>query len=66
MDGNPDWVFYRDDKPSAEKPRDLVIAENIKPLLEAGDATSAMIRYQQMMAESKVQARPARLGRHRR
>ncbi|HKV77576.1 MAG TPA: hypothetical protein VJP02_05525 [Candidatus Sulfotelmatobacter sp.] len=37
---------------SAEKPRDRVIADRIKPLLEAGDATSAMVRYRQMIAES--------------
>lgn len=51
---------------SAQKPRDLVIAETVKPLIEAGDATSAMIRYRQMIAESEKQSQPARLGRYRR
>jgi hypothetical protein len=38
-------------------------AEAVKPLAEAGDLTSALIRYQQIMEEEQVSYRPARLGR---
>lgn len=41
-------------------------AEAMQPLLEAGDLTSGMIRYQQMMGLAQDQSRPARLGRRRR
>jgi hypothetical protein len=51
---------------SSEKPRELVIAEDIRRLAQQGDLTSASIRYQQMIAESQVAARPIRLGRYRR
>jgi len=51
---------------TAEKPRELVIAEDIRRLAQQGDLTSASIRYQQMIAETQVAARPIRLGRYRR
>jgi len=51
---------------TTEKPRELVIAENIRHLAEQGDLTSSLIRGQQMLAETQVQFRPARLGRYRR
>jgi hypothetical protein len=51
---------------TTEKPRELVIAEKVRHLVEQGDLTSASIRYEQMMAESQVQYQPARLGRYRR
>jgi len=51
---------------SSEKPRELVIAEDIRRLAQRGDLTSASIRYQQMIAETQVAARPIRLGRYRR
>jgi hypothetical protein len=41
-------------------------AEAVKPLAEAGDLTSAAIRYAQMMAEAQGSNRPATLGRRRR
>ncbi len=53
-------------KTSSEKPRELVIAEDIRRLAQQGDLTSASIRYQQMIAETQVAARPIRLGRSRR
>ena len=45
---------------------ELAIAEDCRQLAEQGDLTSASIRYQQMVSESKVQFPPARLGRYRR
>jgi hypothetical protein len=50
---------------TTEKPRELVIADSIRYLVEQGDLNSALIRGQQMLAESQVQFRPARLGRRR-
>ena len=50
---------------TTEKPRELVIADSIRYLAEQGDLTSALIRGQQMLAESQVQFRPARIGRRR-
>jgi len=49
-----------------EEPRDLAIAEVIKPLAEMGDLTSAAIRYQMMIDEPQPTYRPATLGRRRR
>ena len=51
---------------TTEKPRELTIGEDCRQLAEQGDLTSASIRYQQMVSESKVQFQPARLGRYRR
>jgi hypothetical protein len=51
---------------TTEKPLELAIAEDCRQLAEQGDLTSASIRYQQMVSESKVQFQPARLGRYRR
>ena len=51
---------------TTEKPPELAIAEACRQLAEQGDLTSASIRYQQMLAESKVEYQPARLGRRRR
>ena len=51
---------------TAEKPRELVIAEDIRRLAQQGDLTSAAIRGAQMMAEAQVSYRPATLGRRRR
>ena len=51
---------------TTEKPRELVIADHCRQLAEQGDLTSASIRYQQMIAETQVAARPIRLGRYRR
>jgi hypothetical protein len=50
---------------SSEKPRELVMAEDIRRLAQQGDLTSASIRGRQMLAESQVQFRPARIGRRR-
>jgi hypothetical protein len=50
---------------TTEKPRESVIADSIRYLAEQGDLTSALIRGQQMLAESQAQLRPARLGRRR-
>ena len=49
-----------------EKPRELVIAEDLRQLAQQGDLTSAAIRGAQMMAEAQVSYRPATLGRRRR
>jgi hypothetical protein len=38
---------------TTEKPRELAIAEDCRQLAEQGDLTSASIRYQQMVSESK-------------
>ena len=51
---------------SADKPRDLVAAEIIKPLAERGDLMSAAIRYQPMTDEEQQTYKPATLGRRRR
>ena len=51
---------------TTEKPRELVIAEDIRRLAQQGDLTSAAIRGAQMMAEAQVSYRPATLGRRRR
>ena len=51
---------------TAEKPRELVIEEDIRRLAQQGDLTSAYIRGAQMMAEAQMKFQPARLGRHRR
>jgi hypothetical protein len=50
---------------TTEKPRELVIAEDIRRLAQQGDLTSAAIRGAQMMAEAQVSYRPATLGRRR-
>src|SRR5713226_4293839 len=42
---------------SSEKPRELMIAEELRRLAQQGDLTSASIRYQQMIAETQVAAR---------
>jgi len=42
-----------------------IAAEQVKPLAEAGDITSAAIRYKQIMEEAGRNDRPARLGRRR-
>jgi hypothetical protein len=51
---------------TTEKPLELRIAEAIRPLVDAGDLNSAVIRGGQMMAEDQVSYRPATLGRRRR
>ena len=51
---------------TTEKPWELAIAEDCRQLAEQGHLTSASIRYQQMVSESKGQFPPARLGRYRR
>ena len=48
------------------KPVELVIQEQCRLLAQQGDLTSALIRYQQHMAESEVEDRPIMLGRYRR
>jgi hypothetical protein len=50
----------------AQKTAEQLAKEAVKPLVEAGDLTSASIRYSQMMAESQNQQEPARIGRRRR
>jgi len=47
-----------------EKPTELRVREAIRPLAEAGDLTSALIRYNQMMEDSRYTGRPIVLGRH--
>ena len=56
------YTFIR----TTEEPRDLAIANAIKPLAEMGDLTSAAIRYQMMIDEPQPSYRPATLGRRRR
>ena len=51
---------------TTEKPRELVIAEELRRLAQQGDLTSAYIRGNHMLAESAAQNRPARIGRRRR
>ena len=51
---------------TAEKPRELVIAEDIRRLAQQGDLTSAYIRGLQMLVEAQVSYRAASLGRRRR
>ncbi len=46
----------------AGKTLEQLVAEEIKPLIEAGDPTSAMVRYLQMTAKPKVL--PATIGRY--
>ena len=43
-----------------------IAAEAVKPLAEQGDLTSALIRYQQKLAEQEVQYRPATFRKYRR
>jgi len=50
---------------TAVKPLELRIAEAVRPLVEQRDLTSAVIRTNQMLAESASQNRPARIGRRR-
>ena len=49
---------------TSEKPRELVIAEDIRRLTQQDDLTCASIRYQQMIAETQVANRPIRVGRY--
>jgi hypothetical protein len=51
---------------TTEKPRELVIADELRQLAEQGDLTSAAIRGAQMMAEDQASYRPATLGQRRR
>ena len=46
-------------KTSSEKPRELVIAEDIRRLAQQGDLTSGSIRYQQAIAPRE---QPGRSG----
>jgi len=39
-------------------------ADAVKPLIEAGDLTSAVIRHQQIIEEEQYRSQPVRLGRH--
>jgi hypothetical protein len=48
----------------AEKSWQMKATEAIAPLVEAGDLTSAHVRYLQMKAESEGNNRPIRLGRY--
>ena len=48
----------------AGKRQEQLIAEAIKPMVEAGDFTSANVRRLQMEAEEKYSGPPPRLGRH--
>ncbi len=48
------------------KTQEQLVREAVRPLAEAGDLTSANIRYRQMIAESQAVGRPAVLGRYRR
>lgn len=41
-------------------------AEEVRPMAEAGDLTSALIRWQQRKAEAEGHDKPARFGRYRR
>lgn len=50
----------------AQKTAEQLAREAVKPLVEAGDLTSASIRYGQMMSESQRSSQPARIGRYRR
>ena len=51
-------------EPTVKTPKQRAL-EAAKPLVEMGDLTSAMIRYQQVMAAATASPRPARLGRYR-
>jgi hypothetical protein len=50
---------------TTEKPLELRIAEAIRPLVDAGDINSAVIRGAQMTAEAQATYRPATIGRRR-
>lgn len=59
------YVVMSHPEPSQKTARQIA-AEAVKPLAEAGDLTSASIRYNQMMALSEQSRKPARIGRYRR
>jgi hypothetical protein len=42
-----------------------IAAEAIAPLAQAGEMTSALVRYQQIVGDSQANIKPARLGRRR-
>jgi len=48
-----------------EKTIEQRAAESVKPLAEAGDLTSALIRYNQFIQNETLPAKPVRLGHHR-
>jgi hypothetical protein len=50
---------------TTEKPRELVIAEELRRLAQQGDLTSAYIRGNHVLAGSAAQNQPARIGRRR-
>jgi hypothetical protein len=50
---------------TTQKPRELVIAEELRRLAEQRDLTSAYIRGNHMLPESSSQNQPARIGRRR-
>lgn len=59
------YIVMSNPEPSRKTPHQLAV-EAVKPLVEAGDYTSAMMRYQQRMAEEHRTFQPIRLGRYRR
>jgi len=52
-------------EPTVKTMREIA-AEALKPLAEAGDLTSANVRYRQFMDQAAEDDRPVRLGRYRR
>lgn len=58
--------FWMSHPEPSQKTARQIAAEAVKPLAEAGDLTSASIRYNQMMGLSEQSRKPARIGRYRR
>jgi hypothetical protein len=57
------YLFMSHPEPSYKTAKQLA-AEAVRHLIEAGDLNSAVIRTNQMLAESVSQNRPARIGRY--
>jgi hypothetical protein len=56
------YIIMSHPEPAGKTPQQLA-AEAVRPLAEAGDLTSASIRYQQLTCVPRT--RPIRLGRYR-
>jgi len=50
---------------ASEKPKEIRVNEVVRPLMESGDFTSALIRHQQLSEQETGRFRPARMGRAR-
>lgn len=58
------YVLMSHPEPAFKTAQQLA-AEAVKPLAEAGDLTSSLVRYNQIIGDSQSANRPARLGRRR-